>query len=200
MRRVLTFTTHRCTRRTTALVLILVSVLASAAGSGGINAPEHRDKPYLVLISIDGFRWDYQDLHDTPTLDRIADAGIRADALIPVFPTLTFPNHYSIATGLYPANHGIIGNTFPDAVRRDWYSIRDRATVEHGDWYRGEPIWVTAERNGMVTAAFFFVGTEADIGGQCESDSVHKERCGGGKIKPLRRGGVGCAQKQKSLS
>ncbi len=134
-------------------------------GTGGVNAADKRDKPYLILISIDGFRWDYQDLYETPALDRIAENGVRADALVPVFPTLTFPNHYSIATGLYPANHGLVGNKFPSKDRRRFYSLRDRETVEDGSWYRGEPIWVAAEKNGLVSAAFFFVGTEADVGG-----------------------------------
>ena len=139
--------------------------MALAQGSGGINAPEQRDKPYLILISLDGFRWDYQDLYETPALDRIAANGVRAERMIPVFPTLTFPNHYSIATGLYPANHRLIGNTFPNKDQTDWYSLRDRDAVQDGQWYRGEPTWVAAEKAGMVTAAYFFVGTEADIQG-----------------------------------
>lgn len=147
------------------LAVCSIPANAEANGTGGINAPDQQDKPYLILISIDGFRRDYQDLYDTPALDRIADSGVRADALIPVFPTLTFPNHYSIATGLYPANHGLVGNRFPSKDRSRFYSLRDRETVEDGSWYRGEPIWVAAEKSGMVSAAFFFVGTEADIGG-----------------------------------
>lgn len=146
------------------LALVFASV-ALANGSGGINAPEQRDKPYLILISLDGFRWDYQDLYATPALDRIAARGVRAERMIPVFPTLTFPNHYSIATGLYPANHGLIGNTFPNPERTAWYSISDRKSVEEGRWYRGEPVWVAAEKAGMVTAAYYFVGTEAAIQG-----------------------------------
>lgn len=134
-------------------------------GSGGQNLPRQQTKPYVILISLDGFRWDYQDLANTPALDRIASSGIKADALIPVFPTLTFPNHYSIATGLYPINHGLRGNTFASPDREHWYSLRDRSAVQNGSWYRGDPIWVTAERNGMVAAAYFFVGTEAPIGG-----------------------------------
>ncbi len=135
------------------------------SGSGGINAPAQRDKPYLILISIDGFRWDYQDLYKTPALDRLAARGVRAESLRPVFPTLTFPNHYSIATGLYPANHGIVANDFPDPDSGDWYQYKTARIVQQGRWYGGEPIWVAAEKSGMVAAAFFFVGTEADIGG-----------------------------------
>ena len=135
------------------------------SGSGGINAPAQRDKPYLILISIDGFRWDYQALYKTPALDRLAAGGVRAESLQPVFPTLTFPNHYSIATGLYPANHGIVANDFPDPDSGDWYQYKTARIVQQGRWYGGEPIWVAAEKSGMVAAAFFFVGTEADIGG-----------------------------------
>lgn len=144
---------------------LMVTGCAVTAGSGGVNAPEQRDKPYLILISIDGFRWDYQDLYDTPTLDRIAAAGVRAERMIPVFPTLTFPNHYSIGTGLYPANHGLIGNSFPSKDRQRFYSSRNRETVQDGSWYGGEPVWVAAERNGLVSAAYFFVGTEAPVSG-----------------------------------
>ena len=146
--------------------LLTLSVsLVFAQGSGGVNVPEHRDKPYLLLISIDGFRWDFQDLHDTPTLDQLATDGVRAERMVPVFPTLTFPNHFSIATGLYPANHGLIGNRFPSKDRSRFYSLRDREAVQDGSWYGGEPVWIAAENAGMVTAAYYFVGTEADVDG-----------------------------------
>lgn len=134
-------------------------------GTGGINDSQQLDEPYLILVSIDGFRWDYMDRYPTPNMDRLAASGSSADRLIPVFPTLTFPNHYSIATGLYPANHGLVGNSFPDAARDKWYSLKNRESVEDPSFYEGEPIWVTAETQGMVSAAFFFVGTEAAIKG-----------------------------------
>jgi len=146
-------------------ILLFCGTSLQAAGSGGINAPEVRDRPYLILVSIDGFRWDYQGLYDTPAMDRIAAAGVRADAMLPVFPTLTFPNHYSIATGLFPAHHGLIGNRFPSKDRQKFYSLYERETVQDGSWYGGEPIWVAAERAGLVTAAFYFVGTEAPVDG-----------------------------------
>ena len=131
----------------------------------GHNATERLAGPYLVLVSIDGFGWDYQARYETPALDRLAARGVRAKALRPVFPTLTFPNHYSIATGLYPAEHGIVGNDFPDDRRERWYSLWDRDTVQDGSWYGGEPVWVTAEKHGFVSAAYYFVGTEAAIQG-----------------------------------
>ena len=141
---------------------------ATAAESGpaaGRNAPRHLHKPYVVVVSFDGFRHDYMEMFDTPNFDRVAAAGARADGLIPVFPSLTFPAHYSIATGLYPGSHGLVTNTFYDQALDRTYSLSDRETVEDGRWYGGEPIWVTAEKQGMVSAAFYFVGSEADVQG-----------------------------------
>ena len=136
-----------------------------ARGTGGINAAHQQSKPYLILVSVDGFRWDYMDRYPTPNMHRIAAAGSKAERLLPVFPTLTFPNHYSIATGLYPAHHGLVANDFPDPARNMWYSLRDRETVEDRWFYAGEPIWVTAETQGMVAASFFWVGSEAPVQG-----------------------------------
>ncbi len=133
-------------------------------GSGGINDPAVRDRPYVVLVSFDGFRPDYLARFDTPHFARLAARGARADGLVTVFPSATFPGHYSIATGLYPEAHGIVGNRFYDPRRDDEFDYRDDDAGD-GSWWGGEPIWVTAELQGMVTAAFFFPGTEADIGG-----------------------------------
>ena len=145
------------------VILYLASATAFADGSGGINLPEQRNKPYLILVSIDGFRWDYQNRYNTPALDRLAANGVRAERMVPVFPTLTFPNHYTIATGLYPKNHRLIGNTFPNKDQTKWYRMQDREAVQNGEWYSGVPVWVAAEKAGMVTAAYYYVGTEAKI-------------------------------------
>ena len=134
-------------------------------GTGGVNAPETLDKPYVVLVSFDGFRHDYLARYATPSFDRVAARGVTAEALVPVYPSLTFPAHYSIATGLRPERHGLVGNRFYDPARGGEYNYRDRVSVEDGTWYGGEPLWVTAETQGMVAAAMLFVGTEADIGG-----------------------------------
>ena len=133
--------------------------------SEGRNDPRHLDKPYVVLVSFDGFRHDYMEMFETPNFDRVAAEGARAASLIPVFPSLTFPAHYSMATGLYPGTHGLVANTFHDREFGHTYSLSDRETVEDGRWYGGEPIWVTAEKQGMVSAAFYFVGSEADVQG-----------------------------------
>ncbi len=136
-----------------------------ATGSGGTNRPEHVGKPYVILISFDGFRADYLDRYAAPNFQRVARMGVRARGLIPAFPSKTFPNHYSIVTGQYPERHGIVANRFYDPARGRLFALGDTLTVFDGSWYRGEPIWVTAEKQGMVTASYFWVGTEAPIKG-----------------------------------
>lgn len=142
-----------------------VEAVRSPSGSGGVNAPRHRDAPYVVLVSFDGFRWDYMDRYASPAFHRVADAGVRAERMIPAFPTKTFPTHYTLATGLYTEHHGLVGNRFWDPARQEGYALGDREVVEDGSWYGGEPLWVTAETQGMVAASYFFVGSEADVAG-----------------------------------
>jgi len=134
-------------------------------GSGGVNQPEHLNAPYVVLVSLDGFRYDYMDIFETPNLHRISAAGVRSQGLIPIYPVKTFPNHYSIATGMYADTHGLVGNRFYEPEFGTYFAITDRMEVENGRWYGGEPIWVTAETQGMVSAAYFWVGTEAPVMG-----------------------------------
>jgi predicted AlkP superfamily pyrophosphatase or phosphodiesterase len=138
---------------------------STSTGSGGINRPEHRDEPHVILISLDGFRADYLDRFELPNFRRVVQRGARAEGMVPVFPSLTFPNHYSLVTGLLPERHGIVANSFYDPARRQTYSLGDQASVSDGTWYRGEPIWVTAETQGMVAACFFWPGSEAAIKG-----------------------------------
>jgi putative endopeptidase len=140
-------------------------LLFTSAVGAAPDTPDANYRPHLVLISIDGFRWDYPELHPAPAIRALAARGVRAEALLPVFPTLTFPNHYSIVTGLYPARHGIVANEFLDRERGEWYVYKDQASAQDGTWYRGEPVWVSAEKAGLRSAAYFFVGTEAEIQG-----------------------------------
>lgn len=140
------------------------SPTAPSRGTGGVNRPEHLDKPYVVLVSLDGFRPDYLDRDDVPHLRRLVRRGARA-TLRPVFPSLTFPNHYSLVTGLFVDRHGIVANSFFDPARGQTYSLSNREAVGDGTWYRGEPIWVTAETQGMVASCFFWPGSEAAIKG-----------------------------------
>ena len=142
---------------------LTVTSWAQPHGSGGVNRPEHLAKPYVVLVSLDGFKPEYLDRFHLPNLGRVMARGVRARAMVPVFPTLTFPNHYSLVTGLRPARHGIVSNNFWDPERARKYSMSDGTGVTDGTWYGGEPIWVTAETQGMVAACFFWPGSEAAI-------------------------------------
>ncbi|HET6566012.1 MAG TPA: ectonucleotide pyrophosphatase/phosphodiesterase, partial [Xanthomonadales bacterium] len=143
----------------------LLSFLLLFSPIGTQAARDESDRPTVLLVSIDGFRWDYLEKYPTPAIHRLAQRGVRAEALLPVFPTLTFPNHYSIATGLFPQNHGIVANTFPNAGQSDWYIYKRAESAQDGSWYGGTPIWVAAHNAGLQTAAFFFPGSEADIQG-----------------------------------
>ena len=123
------------------------------------------DQPYVLMVSFDGFRHDFATMTDTPNFDKLEEEGVKAEALIPVFPSLTFPNHYSIATGAYSGTHNITGNSFYDKEFREKYSLYDRAKVRDPKFYKSEPIWVTAERQGVKAASYYWVGTEAPIKG-----------------------------------
>lgn len=123
------------------------------------------EKPYVILISLDGYRYDYTERFRPVNLMRFIEKGTAAEFMIPSFPTKTFPNHYSIATGMKPENHGLINNAFYDSTKDKVYSIRDRSIVEDGYWYGGTPLWVLAEQNNLKAASYFFVGSEAEIHG-----------------------------------
>lgn len=151
----------------------LVLLLASIAGLAQEVAAPHpaRDTAAssqamstVVLVSLDGFRWDYLDWPEARNLRRLAARGVRAEGLIPAFPSKTFPCHYTLATGLYPGHHGIISNHMRTPALGT-FDLHDRASVEDPRWWGGEPIWVTAERAGLVTAAMFWPGTETAIRG-----------------------------------
>jgi predicted AlkP superfamily pyrophosphatase or phosphodiesterase len=120
---------------------------------------------YVVLVSFDGFRWDYNEKYFTPNLNKLASEGVKADRLIPSFPTKTFPNHYTIVTGLYPDHHGLIENSFQADDVGQYYRMGDRSAVENPAFYGGEPVWVTAQKQGVRAASFFWVGSEAPVSG-----------------------------------
>jgi len=129
------------------------------------NSPEQFDKPYVILISADGFRYDLADKYQAENLIRLRASGVWADYMQSVFPSLTFPNHYSIATGEYPDHDGIVDNSFYDPARHQVYSLGNRKTVEDSSWYGATPIWVLAEKQALLTASYYWVGAEAAIQG-----------------------------------
>ena len=141
-------------------VLIPVILLTSCN-----QQPSTDTTNYVVLISMDGYRWDYPELYETPNLDAMEAEGVRAKKVSASFPSKTFPNHYTLATGLYPNNHGLINNNFWAPDLELYYSVGNRERVENPDFYGGEPIWNLAEKQGRKVASFFWVGSEAPIGG-----------------------------------
>jgi len=119
----------------------------------------------LILISLDGYRADYFERGLSPRLAELAADGVRAAALRPAFPTLTFPNHYTLVTGLYPDHHGIVNNRMVDPVSRTVFLYKDAKTTSNPGWWGSEPIWVTAEKLGLHAATMFWPGSDVAIGG-----------------------------------
>jgi predicted AlkP superfamily pyrophosphatase or phosphodiesterase len=132
----------------------------------GPNSAWAQSQHYLVLVSLDGFRWDYAKRDNATHLLALGKAGVWApEGMIPSYPSLTFPNHYTIVTGLYPEHTGIVANSFLDPVRQERYSMSDPKAVTDGAWYGGTPLWSLAESRGMRTACLLWVGSEAEIAG-----------------------------------
>lgn len=154
---------HATIRRHLAGLLLAVLVghgwLATAATD---TQPQ---QPILILVSFDGWRWDYLERMQPPTLAQLARDGVRAEGLIPVFPSKTFPNHYSIVTGLTPARHGITSNNITDPALPDRFTLSVRRVQQDTRWWGGEPLWVTAERQGQRTATMFWPGSDVEIAG-----------------------------------
>ncbi|CAI8594623.1 unnamed protein product [Vicia faba] len=117
--------------------------------------------PVVILISSDGFRFGYQFKTLTPNIHRLINNGTEAQTgLIPVFPTLTFPNHYSIVTGLYPPHHGIINNFFTDPITGDKFTMASHESK----WWLGQPLWETLANHGLTAATYFWPGSEVKKG------------------------------------
>jgi len=144
--------------------LLLLLVLISSVNCSELFAQTDRNQT-TVILSLDGFCWDYPDKASTPNLDRIARNGVKAISLIPSFPSKTFSNHYTIATGLVPDHHGLVNNAFYDPESGKSFSIGDTAKRFNPDFYGGEPIWITAQKQGVRTASFFWVGSDVAIMG-----------------------------------
>jgi len=144
-------------------ILFIVCILTASFICAIAQTKIHDLRPTVILVSIDGMRYDYIDKYKPENLIHIAGRGVRAKWMTPSFPTKTFPNHYTIATGLYPEHHGIIENNIRDFGTI--FRLSNREEVQNPRWWKGEPIWSTAEKQGVRAAAFFFPGTETEIAG-----------------------------------
>ena len=144
--------------------LLLAVAVLSLVASGQFLRGQTAEKPYVILVSIDGFRFDYAEHFKTRNILAIRDNGAAAASMIPVFPSVTFPNHISITTGLYPEHHGFVGNSFFDPLRGAEYNMRTTST--DGSWYqKGTPLWVLGEQQHMVTACMFWPTCDGEIQG-----------------------------------
>jgi predicted AlkP superfamily pyrophosphatase or phosphodiesterase len=145
------------------ICLMASAALAAAEDAGVVSA---RDR-ILILVSIDAFRWDYQEKFrtQTPHLNQLAAEGVHAQRLISAFPSLTFPNHYTIVTGLWPEHHGIVNNRMYDPNFKAEFYISNNPGPTDGRWWGGEPIWVTAIKQGRLADCVFWPGSEAEING-----------------------------------
>jgi len=142
----------------------------------GPNSAQAQKQHYVVLVSLDGFRWDYARKYGATHLLALGKQGVTApQGMIPSYPSLTFPNHYAIVTGLYPEHNGLVANSFFDQARQEVgkparYGISNSAAVTDGSWYSGTPLWSLAESQGMRTACLFWPGSEAEIANQRPTD------------------------------
>jgi len=137
------------------------------------NSVDALSKPYVILISADGFRYDYLKKYNAQNLLRFAESGVTAKAIIPSFPTITFPNHWSLITGMYPSHHGLIDNFFYDYKKEKFYAMSSKENAEDGTWYGGTPLWSLAEKNGTLSASMMWVGSASDAGGMRPSYYYH---------------------------
>ncbi len=163
------------------LAFVSVFFVAACTTLTPVSTIKHTTpEPIVIMVGIDGLRWDALDRYDAPTLDGLVKEGVRAVSMTPVMPSKTFVNFYALATGLYADSTGITGN-LPYSKEHDAVMGRDM----HGEtrWWGGEPIWVTAEKQGVKTAAMFWLGSEAKINGKrpnhwmpYEHNKLHKER------------------------
>jgi len=142
---------------------LLIAVLVLAAAPTTFSQKNFQTT--VILISIDGMRYDYLDLYKPPALTQLAKDGVRAKWMKPAYPSKTFPNHYTVATGLYPGNHWLIENNMWDAATGKVFGLGDRDAVQDPSWWGGEPIWITAQKQGLIAGAFFYPGTETPISG-----------------------------------
>ncbi len=130
-----------------------------------INSAFAKEKPYLILISADGFRYDYTKKYNAKNLLKLSKQGVSAKAMLPSFPSITFPNHWSLITGLYPSHHGLVDNFFYDYSRKEFYAMSKQEKAEDGSWYGGTPLWSLAEKQGVVSASLHWVGSASEAGG-----------------------------------
>ncbi|MGI4732660.1 MAG: ectonucleotide pyrophosphatase/phosphodiesterase [Janthinobacterium lividum] len=143
----------------------------STASGMAAPAPASTDAPVTILVSIDGFRPDYLNRGVTPVLSGLAARGVSA-SMRPSFPSITFPNHWTLVTGLRPDRTGVVGNRIerPAADPTRPPEVFTMQTDDASWWNGAEPIWVSAERAGIRTATMFWPGSNVAWGSTAKGD------------------------------
>ena len=183
------FWTRRCTVSAALLLafgLVFLPLSVPGQGTGadpslpvihidhGSNSAAAEKAHYVVLVSLDGFRWDYAERDGATHLLALGKQGTWApEGMLPSYPSLTFPNHFTIVTGLYPEHHGLVANSFVDEAKQARYALKDASAVTDGTWYSGVPLWSLAESQGMRSACLFWPGSEAKIAGYQPTYYLH---------------------------
>jgi predicted AlkP superfamily pyrophosphatase or phosphodiesterase len=148
------------------------------------NLVAQQSKHYVVLVSLDGFRYDYARQYGAPHLDEMArDGASTPEGMLPSYPSVTFPNHYTLVTGLRPEHHGIVAMDFYDPLRKESYTFSNSKENSDGSWYQGTPLWVLAEQQGMRSACFFWPGSEAAIDGVRPTFYLHYDESIGDEVR-----------------
>ena len=129
------------------------------------NTPQALTKPYVILISADGFRHDYAKKYNAKNILKLAENGVSAKAVIPSYPSITGPNHYTMITGLFPSHTGFVDNYFYDKKRNDLFGMSLQSKISDGSWLGGTPLWSLAEQQGVLSASLFWVASNSDAGG-----------------------------------
>ncbi len=154
-------------RRLGALALLMATACRSGPAPTPVAPAPSRT---VVLVSLDGFRADYLDRPGAVRLRALAARGVRAQRMIPAFPSKTFPAHYTVVTGLHPEHHGIVANTMQDPAIGKTFTISDTLVARDPRWWQGEPLWITAERQGVRSASFYWPGSDYEVAGGRPSD------------------------------
>ncbi|KAF4309774.1 Type I phosphodiesterase/nucleotide pyrophosphatase/phosphate transferase [Botryosphaeria dothidea] len=168
------------------IVLLFFVLLFAAYRASGLRPTKHYTTllhngtsgfaPTTILISLDGFRADFLQRNITPTMQAFVNEGVSPPYMNPSFPSVTFPNHWTLATGLYPESHGIVGNTFWDSEYEQEFYYTHKEVSMQSKWWGGDPLWATAERQGIRTAVHMWPGSEAEVG---EFQPAHIDRYNG---------------------